>query len=166
MSRRRGFVATTAVVLLLAVLAGCGSQAPAKRATMLPDVVLPALGAGEATDLGALRGPALINVWASYCQPCKRELPLYAEFAADNPDVAVIGIDYKDGDPDAARRMLKAAGADYLNLVDFDGALPVIALPQVIVLDAEGRIVYRESREIMAVSDLEQLVDQELGDSR
>lgn len=165
MSRRRGFVLLLAVTLLLAV-AGCGSQSPAKRATMLPDVVLPALGAGQATDLGSLRGPALINVWASYCQPCKRELPLYAEFAAANPEIAVIGIDYKDGDPDAARRMLKAAGADYLNLVDFDGALPVIALPQVIVLDAEGRIVYRESREIMAVSDLEQLVDQELGGSQ
>jgi thiol-disulfide isomerase/thioredoxin len=129
----------------------------------LPAVTLPALGAGPAVDLGAFRGPAVVNVWASWCKPCRRELPIYAAFARKHAGkIAVLGVDFQDSRKDKALAMLRAARADYPVVYDFDGETRPFGLPKLILLGADGKIAYAELVEIKSLAQLEGIVAQHL----
>lgn len=98
--------------------------------------------------LADFRGtPLVVNFWASWCVPCRREMPRLAA-AARRLDgrVAFVGIDYKDQRGDAlafARKM----GVPYRSAVDPDGTIGdrygIYGLPTTVFVDARGRIVGR-----------------------
>lgn len=75
-----------------AALAAC-PQGTGKVA-QLSGVSIPCLGDGSTTDLGtALAGHAtLVNVWATWCEPCKTELPVLSQYAAQPGAVAVLEV--------------------------------------------------------------------------
>lgn len=174
---RKAGVASRLIALLVAALLGAsacsatsgGEHGPTSKPPArdrLPDVTLPALGSGPAIDLGELRGPAVVNIWASWCKPCKRELPLYAEFARKHAGkIAVLGIDFQDNKKDKALAMLRAARADYPVVYDFDGETRAFGLPKLVLVDAGGRIVYAEYIEITSLAELEKIVAEHLGDA-
>lgn len=63
----------------------------------LPDIVLDCLGGGDPVRLSALRGPLLVNVWASWCGPCQAETPVLSAFAGSpGGRVPVLGVDMGD----------------------------------------------------------------------
>ena len=63
----------------------------------LPDIVLDCLGGGDPVRLSALRGPLLVNVWASWCGPCQAETPVLSAFAnSPGERVPVLGVDVGD----------------------------------------------------------------------
>lgn len=133
----------------------------------LPSLVLPCLGGGEAVDVGTLRGPMVINLWAEWCPPCARELPIYAEFHDRYGDrVPVLGIDWSDPKPVAALEMLEKHGATYPQLADTDlalgSALRVRAIPMLVMIDADGAITYSRGIEITSLAQLEELVREHL----
>lgn len=158
--------AALAALILLGALAGCGGaqeNAP-KAAERLPDVTLPALGDGEPIDLGTLKGPAVINVWASFCPPCKRELPLYAAFAKKyDGKVQMIGVDFQDVRKENAVAMLRAAGVEYPVVTDMAGEMAAFVLPKLVLVDADGKITYAEYIEIKSAAQLEKIVSDHLG---
>ena len=101
---------------------------------------------GRAFDLTTYRGtPVVLNFWASWCGPCRRELPALAAFAKAHPEIAVVGIDYQDSAKDA-RAFAKAHGATWPSVVD-DGpigaAYEVPGLPSTFLIDAQGQLVDR-----------------------
>lgn len=136
----------------------------------LPDLELACLGGGEPVDLSALRGPAVLQLWASWCGPCRRELPIFQEFHEEHGDrVQVLGVDTQDQMLSAALELLDETGATFPQVTD-PGAeldavagLPLRGLPGVVLVDEEGRVAYRELREIRSADELEQLVADELG---
>ena len=65
------------------VLGACGGSDDAGG--RLPDVEVETLRGGEAFRLDELEGPAVVNLWATWCAPCKRELP---EFEAVHRSLA------------------------------------------------------------------------------
>jgi thiol-disulfide isomerase/thioredoxin len=135
----------------------------------LPDVSLECLGGGRPVDLAGLAGtPTVINLWASWCVPCRKELPLLAEADEKYGDsVRFIGIDYKDQDPDRAIELARASGVTYPLLADPDETtkadLKVVALPQTIFVDAQGRMVATERREFRSYADLTAAIERHLG---
>lgn len=143
----------------------------------LPEVTLPCLGGGPEVDVSGLRGPMVVNLWASWCKPCRRELPIYQEFHERYGDrVAVLGIDFQDVQPAAAMELVRESGVTYPQLADpqsalsFAGPLPNIqGLPGILLIDAEGRLVTFENevpmlyREIKSLEELEGLVAEHLG---
>jgi len=134
----------------------------------LPSVVLPCLAGGPDVDVASLRGPMVVNLWAQWCPPCERELPLYADFHDRHGDrVPVLGIDWSDPRPDRALEMLVEAGATYPQLadpdVDLGAPLRVRTVPLLVMIDAEGRVVYNRAVEITSVAQLEGLVAEHLG---
>lgn len=118
----------------------------AKVGQPFPEFSLPDLkNPDQQRSQDEIRGPALVNVWATWCPTC------YAEHEAlkviERTGVRIFGVNYAD-DPDAARRFLDERGDPYvLNILDTEGRLAidlgVYGAPETFVIDETGEIQYR-----------------------
>lgn len=149
-------------------LADCPETDPsvAARDDGLPDLVLPCLGEGPDVRLAGLRGrPTVINLWASWCEPCREELPLFADLAGTG-DVRVLGIAVQD-DPSQGLALLVEADVHYASVTDFDSVtkpgLRWTGLPMTVLVDADGVVTHVERGQIQDAAQLEQLVSDHLG---
>ncbi|MDQ3104668.1 MAG: TlpA family protein disulfide reductase [Actinomycetota bacterium] len=132
-----------------------GSPEAAESVTSeLPRVVLDCLGPGPAVDTADLAGQVVVvNFWASWCDPCREEMPMLASVAEDTGDgVRFIGVNTKD-QPEAAADFLESTGVRFEQLYDPDGELlrqlrTVQGLPVTLVLDADGAIALRHIGQI------------------
>jgi cytochrome c biogenesis protein CcmG/thiol:disulfide interchange protein DsbE len=151
-------------VLAAALLTGCGgspaASTHAKAPTRLPDATLAAFAGSGSLDLASVRGPAVINLWASWCGPCKRELPYYE--ALSKSGVRVIGIDFRETSEADARDLVRRAGVTYPLYADPDGAFRAAGLPKVLLVDAQGRVTHQEYVEITSTAQLQALVRKHL----
>jgi thiol-disulfide isomerase/thioredoxin len=137
----------------------------------LPDVTLPCFGGGPDVDLGALRGPTVVSLWASTCGPCRKEMPILQDFHERYGDrVAVLGVDYQDVQAEAAMELVQETGATYPMLADpqseLSGAAPfpvLRGLPFLALVDADGRVAHQEFTIIESRQQLVELVDRHLG---
>jgi cytochrome c biogenesis protein CcmG/thiol:disulfide interchange protein DsbE len=114
-----------------------GQPAPALS---LPDL------AGREVNLAALRGRAVaLNFWATWCPPCKEELPALAEAwrGAQSSCVEFVGVTEESSREDTVAEVARHA-VPYPIVLDADGALAraygVTGLPRTYVIDAEGKI--------------------------
>src|SRR5665647_3554549 len=113
---------------------------------ILPTVSLATL-AGEPADLAALAAgkPMVVNLWATWCPPCRREMPVLA--AAQKQEIAVSFVFVNQGqDGETAQHYLTAAGLDLANVVIDPGTaigreVGSGALPTTLFYDANGRLV-------------------------
>jgi thiol-disulfide isomerase/thioredoxin len=129
---------------------GITVYAPGQRPS-IPDVAGPTLG-GTQLAVSTLRGNVVVlNVWASWCGPCRDESPLLARVSAatQSSGVRFVGIDEQDR-PDAARAFAASAGTTYPHVQDTDGALlrtlrllPSSGIPSTLVLDRTGAVAAR-----------------------
>lgn len=159
-------LALAAIVALAAV--GCGSSTSGDYGGKHPDYAkvlagspapLAALhtqsnrlltGGGEAYEerIASLRDyPVVVNVWASWCGPCRFEFPHFQRAAAQyGKRVAFLGIDSQDSD-DAARTFLAEAPVPYPSYTDPDEEIAdsvgaSLGLPDTAFYDRRGKLVY------------------------
>jgi thiol-disulfide isomerase/thioredoxin len=115
----------------------------------LPDFELPD-GKGVKRKLSEWKGrPLIINFWATWCDPCRREIPLLKrlrqEHAAENLEVIGVAIDFRE----AVVKYAKDIGMDYPVLIGEENSLPaldalgmeLLVLPFTIFSDRQSRIV-------------------------
>jgi thiol-disulfide isomerase/thioredoxin len=135
----------------------------------LPDVELACLGGGRPVRLSELTGePTVINLWASWCEPCRKELPLLARADRELGDrVRFLGVDVADAAPEAALRLADLSGITYPQLADPDsrarGGLRVSGLPQTVFVDARGRMVHTERAPFRSYADVTAAIRRHLG---
>lgn len=112
----------------------------------LPDITLPCLGGGPDVELGSLRGPLVVNLWASWCGPCREEMPVLQQFHEKYADqVPIIGVNYEDVQVEAAFELVQETGVTYPLLADpqslLQGAEPLpgrMGLPMFVFVDESG----------------------------
>lgn len=156
-------VALCTVLLLSGCTPGTDDQ--------LPDVTLAGFDGGDDVDLGELTGPAVISVWASWCPPCREEMPILEEFHAAYGDrITMLGIDFQDFQTDEALALLDEAGVSYPQVLDEGGdisgkgAFPVLrGLPYLAFVDEDGTVTHVEAVVIESSDELAALVDEHLG---
>lgn len=150
--RTASFVLVAAVALLAVLRIGNGGGASSGfRADAaprpLPEAQLAATDLDEFEGiLAGLRGtPVVVNVWASWCAPCRAEMPLLERAAQSYEGRAVVlGVDSRD-EPGAARAFLDDVGVTYPNVWDRTGAirraLGLRGFPTTYFFDRDGTLV-------------------------
>jgi thiol-disulfide isomerase/thioredoxin len=140
-----------ALVLSALVITACtagGRAEPrlvaSERSPSLPPLVFPTMDGGAfATD--EARGQVVVlDVWATYCEPCRRAVPRLDRLAAARPDVLVVGLSI-DEDDAVVRRFLDEVPATFAIARDREQTtlgppLVIRKLPTVIIVDREGRV--------------------------
>ena len=180
-------VVTVAVILVVGAAAGCTSDigssgdqgfvsgqgiitvvAEAERSA--PGEVAGETIDGEPLSLSDYAGQVVVvNVWGSWCVPCRTEAPMLAEAARDleSEDVAFLGIDSRDSDQDNARAFVRTFDIPYPSIYDqegrtllaFRGTLTPGSIPSTVVIDREGRVAASVLGEITRTT-LDDLVEE------
>ncbi len=131
----------------------------------LPDVKISPLSGGDSISLADLEGPAVINLWATSCAPCRTEIPAFeAVHQARGDAIEFVGLNIGESAAQAAP-FIESVGATYSQYLDELGyattALNATAMPTTIVIDAEGNVATRHIGQ-MDVDDLNLAIDQAL----
>ena len=102
---------------------------------------------GEALSLEDVKGKKVIlNFWATWCEPCREEMPVFDEYDAQNEDVVVVAVNmtHKDGNIDKITNFISEYGLTFPVLLDEAGdvskAYEVINIPSTYLLDEQGII--------------------------
>lgn len=106
------------------------------------------------------RRPLVLNLWASWCVPCREEIPEISAFSREHPDIKVLGVAVEDVEADSIA-FARDIGAEYdLALGDgaFEEAYPRIGLPATYVIGDDG-VVRALHNGILDKETLEALVD-------
>jgi thiol-disulfide isomerase/thioredoxin len=110
----------------------------------LLELSLPCLTGGEPFRLADLRGPAVVNLWASWCPPCREELLELQRYADQQAGrVHVLGVVTED-DPERAAALATDLRLRFPAVADREGrlraALAAIGLPVTLLVDSAGRV--------------------------
>jgi cytochrome c biogenesis protein CcmG/thiol:disulfide interchange protein DsbE len=113
-------LAVPASLLVRRTVSGGGEVNPLHSGPA-PAFTLPTLD-GDTVSLAGLRGrPVVVSFWGSWCLQCRDELPLLAESARRHPEVAFLGVLFRDK-PDDARQTARTAGVTFPTLLDTEEA--------------------------------------------
>ena len=170
-----------ALVAALFLLAGCGQETSAlpgngvvvdcsSIATVTTNndaTLLKCLDGKSTVDIGQIKGPVLVNVWGSWCGPCKEEMPIFVDFYSKYKDkVSLIGISVEEADIQNARDFVKLYGMSWPNLDDPDGSTRGtfgMGVPVTLFIDAQGGVAYRKIGVVTTIEELENDTKKYLG---
>ena len=142
---------TFVLVLLVCALglspqSGAGSPGEIDIGATVREAILQGLN-GPSRKLSEFRGrPLIINVWASWCGPCRDEMASLDRLAWLEParHFSIIGIS-TDDDPDRAKEWLKASNSTINQFIDarlqIENMLGATRIPLTVLVDADGRVV-------------------------
>jgi thiol-disulfide isomerase/thioredoxin len=135
-------IAVVAAALVAAPLAACSEG---EQALTIPAVdLVPIDAAGEALSAADIDGPAVVNLWATWCGPCRKELPAF-QAVADRLQgtIAVLGVNQGD-DAAPAAAYLADIGVTFPQYLDADGDLTaelrITGLPATLFVAADGSV--------------------------
>jgi len=127
-------------------LAACGSGGGAAGGLgeSLPSVEVSPLDGGNSIALDTIGGPAVVNLWATWCVPCRTEMPEFEAVHRERGDeVRFVGVNIGD-DADQATEFLDEVAVTFDQYLDPDGSvqtgLAATQLPVTVVIDADGEI--------------------------
>ena len=110
----------------------------------------------------------MINVWGSWCPPCRKEAPDLQAASVETKNVAqFVGITSKDYDPAPAEAFVRNFKITYPSIYDptgkvllaFAGELPPSAIPSTMIIDREGRLAVRVLSEVSKITLVDMIND-------
>ena len=164
------------LILLLALsLTGCSSvtkTAVAKGevvdcvdvnhvAAKAGDTLLNCLIGTEKISVKSLRGPLIVNVWGSWCGPCKQEMPYFVDFHHQaNGKVQLLGIAVEEAKAQDSKDFIVANGMTWPNLFDAKGVTRKnfgMGVPVTWFIDEQGTVVYKHIGVVKSTKELIEL---------
>jgi thiol-disulfide isomerase/thioredoxin len=130
-------------------------------------IMLDCLDGTDGASINGIKGPAIINVWGSWCGPCKEEMPILRSFyekAQDN--LALIGVDVEEASIEDGRKFVKNNGITWPNLYDADGesrAYFGMGVPVTWFIAADGSVAYKHIGVIKSEKELISMTSKYLG---
>jgi thiol-disulfide isomerase/thioredoxin len=130
------WIAATIIAMLLAT-----------SVTQIPAVSLARIG-GASDPLQSLGGKLMVvNLWATWCPPCRREMPVSQDAQARHPEIVFVFANQGESE-DAVQQYLAAEHFDLTNVLldprmQTGQAMNAIALPTTLIFDAQGKLVWR-----------------------
>ena len=129
--------------------------------SQLPEIKLISVDGQEVSTQSLLDTPLIINVWYSTCEPCRRELPAFADADAQyRNQVRFVGVNIKDS-ASVAKEFASQYGVKFELLLDKNGQfisqLGIATAPVTLAINPQGVIVGQKAGEISA-GELDELV--------
>ncbi len=114
----------------------------------------------------SIKGPIIINVWASWCTGCKEEMPYFVDLYA-NPifksgEIKLLGIDVDEKNTDSGPNFIKSNGMSWPHLEDIDGRSKLVFGPGVPVthfLDISGEVIHKHIGAFRSKTELYEAVE-------
>ncbi len=164
-------------LLALATLTGCSLTEPipvkgeviscADIKTSASDgAVLDCLDGSEGVAVESIVGPALINVWGTWCAPCRQELPHIAHYLGTKNPVQVIGIAVEEKNTASVKKFVETHGMTWPILYDASGSTRSqfgMGVPVTWFVDASGTVVNKKYGPFKSVEEIELDVVKYLG---
>ena len=166
---------STAVLVLVSLLtlSACGKSEPIITGEVVAcnhidlienptqEVAAECLDSSPGVNIAAIKGPAIINVWGSWCDPCKEEIPYFAEyFQTKDPQIQLIGVDVEEKRIEDGRMFARTHGIMWPNLFDGDGSTRKyfgMGVPVTWFIDSDGKVLYKKIGPIESVEELRTL---------
>ena len=124
------------------------------------DTLLNCLTGSQKISVESLRGPLIVNVWGSWCGPCKQEMPYFVEFNDQaNGKVKLLGIAVEEAKAQDSKDFIISNGMTWPNLYDAKGITRAnfgMGVPVTWFIDELGTVVYKH---IGVVKSTEELID-------
>ena len=157
----------------LLLLSACGNSEPVITGEVVAcnhinlienptqEVVAECLDSSPGVNIAAIKGPAIINVWGSWCDPCKEEMRYFVEyFQTKDPQVQLIGVDVEEKRIEDGRMFARTHGIMWPNLFDGDGSTRKyfgMGVPVTWFIDSDGKVLYKKIGPIKSVEELRTL---------
>jgi thiol-disulfide isomerase/thioredoxin len=128
-------------------------------------ISLPCIGTKTSISLAQIKGPALINVWGSWCYPCRQELPLLSK-AYSSGKIPIIGVDVEESSPQRGTTFAASHKITWLNLYDPDSRTKTVfgfGVPVTWFIDAQGKVVLKHIGVYANYSDLQKDLIKQFG---
>lgn len=131
--------------------------------TNFPPIEVECLQGDEVVKLNQIKGPFIVAIWASWCMPCRDEMPYVQAFKdAYGEKVQVLGYDILDETSQAIAASVNW-GVNIASVEDRDGVfrsdLGITAPPTTLFVNAEGVIVHRKFGAVSSVDELVELAE-------
>lgn len=166
-------------VLPLFLLVACGSPTQSAQGEVIncesikvvsnpsKDFPTQCLDGSTGVNVAAIKGPAIINVWGSWCDPCREELPYFIEFNENKDErLTLVGIDVEEKSLEAGRNFAIAQGMRWPNLFDETGSTRKyfgMGVPVTWFIDSNGRVVHKKIGPVKSADELHELSQKYLG---
>lgn len=146
---------------------GTASATPAAAGTPLPELTLACFTGGAPVELRQIRGPAVLNLWASWCAPCRAELPAFQRLSERaEGQLTVVGVNMRDT-RSGAQSIGEDFGVRFPSLIDQGEALQRSlgrkAIPMTVLVDANSQIRHVDVSGALDDARLAELVRVHLG---
>ena len=167
-----------AMAVAVLLLAGCSSPSEKIAGEVVScesilssatenSIMLDCLDGTDGASINGIKGPAIINVWGSWCGPCKEEMPLLRPFYEKaQGKLALIGVDVEEASIEDGRKFVENNGITWPNLYDADGksrAYFGMGVPVTWFIAADGSVAYKHIGVIKSEKELISMTSKYLG---
>ena len=167
-----------AMAVAVLLLAGCSSPSEKIAGEVVScesilssatenSIMLDCLDGTDGASINGIKGPAIINVWGSWCGPCKEEMPILRSFYEKaQGKLALIGVNVEEASIEDGRKFVENYGITWPNLYDADGksrAYFGMGVPVTWFIAADGNVAYKHIGVIKSEKELISMTSKYLG---
>jgi thiol-disulfide isomerase/thioredoxin len=167
-----------AMAVAVLLLAGCSSPSEKIAGEVVScesilssatenSIMLDCLDGTDGASINGIKGPAIVNVWGSWCGPCKEEMPILRSFYEKaQGKLALIGVNVEEASIEDGRKFVENNGITWPNLYDADGksrAYFGMGVPVTWFIASDGSVAYKHIGVIKSEKELISMTSKYLG---